>query len=339
MGRLLFLMTFLRRFLFLTLAFHSLALAAELRTFTDVKGRSLRASLVAVRGTEVTLRLENGQEYNVSLATLSTADQQWLKSQSAPGGGRSPTSQPLPGGMVFSPNWLPKTLTAKRELLEALDFYCKAALGGAPRGKESVPATIVGAVRWRMPIDEFVLTLPRGHNKIMERPMVHSCLPVDSLTLCGFQFKSFLDREQPFNQMFLLIDKERKVVSVQFVDQSGKGIRWFPVPEGIREPYYNLISLTHNGSSGKEVPYQILSGGVVCIKTAFQDKGMTLPALPNLPPGMPPGVTPPGFMPPGMMTGMMTGRTYENVHWYLPAPFARTILDIVDVYRKAGVIR
>ncbi|MEZ5386192.1 MAG: hypothetical protein R3F13_11820 [Prosthecobacter sp.] len=315
----------LRLVLFLTLAFHSLVLSAELRTFTDAKGRSLRASLVTVQGKEVTLRLENGQVYTIGIATLSTGDQQWLKAQGT-GASVSPASQPLPGGMVFSPDWLPKTLTAKRELLESLDFYCKAAVGNAPRGKESVPATIVGAVRWRMPIDEFVLTLPRGHNKIMERPMVHSCLPLDSLTLCGFQFKSFLDREQPFNQMFLLIDKERKVVSVQFVDQSGKNIRWFPVPDGIREPYYNLVSLTHNGSSGKEVPYQILGGGVVCIKTAFQDKGMTLPAMPSLPPG-------------AVMPGLPRGRTYENVHWYIPAPFARTILDIVDVYRKAGVIQ
>lgn len=326
----------------LMLAFHSIALSAgPVRTFTDIKGRSLRASLVSIQNDQVSLRLENGQVHTVGMATLSTGDQQWLKSQRTSGGAASNSSgaRPLPGGMVFSPNWLPQTLTAKRELLESLELYCKAAIGNAAKGKEPVPGTIVGAIRWRMPIDEVIQTLPRGANKLMERPMVHSCLPIDSLTLCGFQFKSFLDREQPFNQMFLLIDKERKVVSVQFVDQSGKGIRWFPVPEGIREPYYNLISLTHNGSSGKEVPYQILSGGVVCIKTAFQDKGMTLPALPNLPPGMPPGM-PPGVTPPGFMpSGMMTGRTYENVHWYLPAPFARTILDIVDVYRKAGVIR
>ena len=164
--------------------------------------------------------------------------------------------------------------------------------------------------------------------------MVHSCLPIDSLTLCGFQFKSFLDREQPFNQMFLLIDKERKVVSVQFVDQSGKNIRWFPVPDGIREPYYNLVSLTHNGSSGKEVPYQILGAGsgVACIKTAFRDKTMQMPDISNIPPGM----LPPGGV---AMPGITGVRTLENIHWYLPAPFARTILDIVDVYRKAGVIR
>ncbi len=324
-------MTSRRLALFLTFALHSLAQSTEpLRFFTDWQGRRLLASLISVKNDQVTLKLENGREYTLALTTLSAADQQWLKTRAAV---NAPTAAgpALPGGMVFSPNWLPTTLTAKRELLESLDFYCKAAVGNASRGKEPVPATIVGAIRWRMPIDEIVQTLPRGHNKIMERPMVHSCLPIDSLTLCGFQFKSFLDREQPFNQMFVLIDKERKAVSVQFVDQSGKNIHWFPVPDGIREPYYNLISLTHNGSSGKEVPYQILGGGVVCIKTAFQDKGMTLPGIPNTPPGL----APPGFMPPGLPTG----RAYENVHWYVPAPFARTILDIVDVYRKAGVIR
>lgn len=321
----------------LMLAFHSIALSAgPVRSFTDIKGRSLRASLVSIQNDQVSLRLENGQVHTVGMATLSTGDQQWLKSQRTSGGAASNSSgaRPLPGGMVFSPNWLPQTLTAKRELLESLELYCKAAIGNAAKGQEPVPGTIVGAIRWRMPIDEVIQTLPRGANKLMERPMVHSCLPIDSLTLRGFQFKSFLDREQPFNQMFVLIDKERKVVSVQFVDQSGKGIRWFPVPDGIREPYYNLVSLTHNGSNGKEVPYQILSGGsgVVCIKTAFRDKTMQMPNIPNLPPNM----QPPGPM---GMPGMMTGRTYENVHWYLPAPFARSILDIVDVYRRAGVIR
>jgi len=323
-----------RLILALTLLLQSPALSADpVRTFTDAKGRSLRASLVSMQDNVVTLKLENGQVFTVGIATLSTADQQWLKSQGTVRSA-SPTAQPLPGGMVFSPNWLPQTLTAKRELLESLEFYCKAAVGNAARGKEPVPGTIVGAIRWRMPIDEVIQTLPRGFNKLTERPMVHSCLPVDSLTLCGFQFKSFLDREQPFNQLFVLIDKERKVVSVQFVDQNGKNIRWFPVPDGIREPYFNLISLTHNGSSGKEVPYQILGGGggVVCIKTAFRDKTMQMPNIPNFPPNM---------LPPGSMTvpGLMAGRTHENVHWYLPAPFARTILDIVDVYRRAGVIR
>ena len=318
------------------LTFPLLLLSAEqMRLFTDAKGRGLRAVFVSAQNGQVTLRLENGLQHTLSIATLSAGDQQWLKAQ----GGESPISAAPSagttyGGMEFSPNWLPQTLTAKRELLESLDLYCKAAVGDAPKGQEPIPGTIVGAIRWRMPLDEALQTLPQGFNKLNERPMVHPCLPNDSLILCGFQFKSFEDRGQPFNQMFLLVDKERKVVSVQFVDQTGKGAKWLPAPDGIREPYYNLISLTHNGSSGKEVPYQILGGGsgAVCIKTAFQDKTGQIRNIPKLQPNIP-------NMPTNMPSMSAGGRIYENVHWYIPAPFARSILDIVDVYRRAGVIQ
>lgn len=213
------------------------------------------------------------------------------------------------GGMVFAANWLPEALTARKELLEALEFYSKASIrAGKERGGET-PKFIVGDIRWRMPYEEAVKTLPEGCNKITERTLVHTCMPVNSLTVCGFQFKSFNDRGQPFNQMFLVLDKERRVVAVEFVNQTGNDIKWFPKPDGILEPYYNLVHLTFNGSTTKEVPYQLLGGvkNALCVKTAFRDK-------PN-------------------------GKTYENVHWYLPAPLAHTILDIVQVYRKAGVIR
>ena len=315
--------------------FPLMALAAEpLRTFTDAKGRAVRAALVSVQNGQVTLRLENGQQHMLSIATLSAPDQQWLKTQ---GGERpdSPSAGTTYGGMVFSPNWLPQALTAKRELLESLDFYCKAVVGNTPKGQEPIPTTIVGNIRWRMPIDEVVVQiLPQRVTKLNERPMVHPCLPNDSLILCGFQFKSFVDHGQTFNELFLLVDKERKVVSVQFVDQNGRGARWLPVPDGIREPYFNLISLTHNGSTGKEVPYQILRGGsgAVCIKTAFQDRTGRMPNMPKLPTNIP--------NMPTLMPGMTySSRIYENIHWYVPAPFARSILDIVDVYRKAGVIK
>lgn len=300
------------------------------RTFTSSQGRSIVARLVSSRGDEVVLRLQDGKDVTVKTAQLSPADIAWVRQQgttATPAGNAAPSAlsgspQP-PGGMVFSSNWLPKSLTARRELLESLEFYCKAAIGDAPRGKEPIPTTICGAVRWRMPIDAFIQTLPRGYNKLSERPLVHSCLPNDSLTLCGFQFKSFLDHGQPFNQMFLLIDKERCIVSVQFVDQNGRYIRWLPQPDGIREPCYNFINLTYNASTTKEVPYQLLRdrGFPLCVKTAFRDRvSGSVPGLTN-------------------MSVSAYGRTYENVHWYLPAPFARTILDIVDVYRKAGVIR
>lgn len=216
----------------------------------------------------------------------------------------------LPGGMVFAQNWLPETLTARRELLESLEFYCHASIRAAKDHANGTHKFIVGDIRWRMPYEEAVKTLPEGCNKITERTLVHSCMPVNSLTVCGFQFKSFTDRGQPFNQMFLILDKERTVVAVQFVNQTGNDIKWFPKPDGVREPYYNLVHLTFNGSTTKEVPYQLLGGkrSCLCVKTAFKDR----PA---------------------------DGKVYENVHWYLPAPLAHSILDIVQVYRKAGVLR
>ncbi|MBK8038446.1 MAG: DUF1080 domain-containing protein [Verrucomicrobiaceae bacterium] len=236
----------------------------------------------------------------------------------------APSAPTTYGGMEFSPNWLPQTLSARRELLESYDFYCKAVVGNAPKGQEPVPDTIVGAIRWRMPIDEAIRTLPKGFNKLSERPMVHSCLPNNSLINCGFQYRSFQDRGQSFYEMFMLIDKQRRVVSVMFRD-NGKDIQWFPKPDGIREPYYNMFSeLTYNGSTTQEVPYQILGAGngVTCIKTALRKKIITLPNMPNMPQMAPSG-----------------GGTKENVHWYLPAPFARSILDIVEVYRARGVIK
>jgi hypothetical protein len=318
--------------LLLLIFFPLMALSVEpLRTFTDSKGRTVRAALVSVQNGQVTLRFENGQQHMLSIANLSAPDQQWLKTQGTESPA-APSASRTYGGMEFSPNWLPQALTAKRELLESLDFYCKAVVGTAPKGQEPIPTTIVGNIRWRMPIDEVVAQiLPQRVTKLNERPMVHPCLPNDSLILCGFQFKSFVDHGQPFNELFLLVDKERKVVSVQFVDQNGRGARWLPEPDGIREPYFNMVSLTHNGSTGKEVPYQILRGGstAVCIKTAFQEKTGRMPKLPTNIPNMP-----------AIMPGMAySSRIYENIHWYIPAPFARSILDIVDVYRKAGVIK
>lgn len=222
----------------------------------------------------------------------------------------APGLPPVQGGMVFAPNWLPETLTARRELLESLEFYCKEATQTAKGTERKTPKFIVGEIAWRMSYDDAVKTLPQGCNKMTERTLVHTCLPNHSLTVCGFQFKHFTDRDQPFNQLFLLLDKERKVVSVEFVNQLGNDTRWFPKPDGVREPYFNLVSLTFNGSTTKEVEYQLLGGPrrAMCVKTVLRDR------------------------PP-------EGKIYENVHWYLPAPLAQSILDIVQVYRKAGVIR
>jgi hypothetical protein len=93
------------------------------------------------------------------------------------------------------------------------------------------------------------------------------------------------------------------------VDQTVKHILWEPQPDGVREPYYNFLAISVNGSTINDVHYQIRDAGkgVTLIKTALFDKKRL--------------------------------RYRENVHWYLAAPFARTMLDIVEFHRRKGTIR
>ncbi|MFN0080512.1 MAG: hypothetical protein ACKVY0_28935 [Prosthecobacter sp.] len=238
------------------------------------------------------------------------------------------------GGMALSPKWLPDKLETKRELLESLHLYASAVVGNAAPGKEPVPGTIVGPIRWLMPFDEAVRVLPERMNKIGERPVNLTCFPQASLTLASFQFKSFMDRNQPFNQLHLILDLKRQVVGVQFVEQTpdpGK-VLWFPAPDGAREPYYNFLMLSNNASGGQEVAYQIVDAGagVKLIKTVLQtNTGLRNKA--NMP-GLP------GFA--GAPAGMMPVKYKENVHLYLTAPLARCLLEIVDRnLRKPGSLR
>ena len=54
--------------------------APELRTFTDTKDRKILATLVALKGNDVILKREDGLEFAVKAATLSSADVEYLKS-------------------------------------------------------------------------------------------------------------------------------------------------------------------------------------------------------------------------------------------------------------------
>ncbi|MBW8781830.1 MAG: hypothetical protein JF599_08080 [Verrucomicrobia bacterium] len=82
----------LRRFcLFLTLlAACVLPAGAEMHTLTDQQGRTLQADIVAVDGSQVTVRRDDGQTFTLSLGTLSEADQKWLKEWAAKQDSRIP---------------------------------------------------------------------------------------------------------------------------------------------------------------------------------------------------------------------------------------------------------
>jgi hypothetical protein len=53
--------------------------AEEFRTFTNSSGRSIRAKVLAVSGEKASIALESGQTFEIPLASLSPADQQYLR--------------------------------------------------------------------------------------------------------------------------------------------------------------------------------------------------------------------------------------------------------------------
>lgn len=54
----------------------------ELRTFTNAQGKTVQAKLAGVSGANVTLETANGQKYSFAIASLSAADQQYIKANS-----------------------------------------------------------------------------------------------------------------------------------------------------------------------------------------------------------------------------------------------------------------
>lgn len=342
------------------------------RTFTDAQGRRLSASLVSVRGDQVLVQTQDGKQHVLKASMLSPADQQYVAmhgGQSAPGmppgmpdalrrmipGGPPPPSPPAKpstppaapsasssgnhGGMALAPGWLPQRTETKRELLEGIVFYCKQVLGDTPAGQEKAPLELSPGISWLMPFDQALAKLPGRVINMGERRVNNNCFPIDSLTIASFQYKSFMDKERPFNLIHLILDAKRQVVGVEFVQQTpGKSAIY--TTEGKLEPYYNFLTLTNNGSTTKEVIYAILpprnSGGAECIQTVFRDYYNLVPnGLPQVPGGgngLRPGfpmvnpITPPA--------GIIPVKVYEIVHWYLAAPFARCLLEIAE---KNGV--
>jgi hypothetical protein len=128
------------------------------------------------------------------------------------------------------------------------------------------------------------------------------------------QLRYFSDLDLQFNLIYLIADAKQQLVSVQFKSQA-KNIE---------------ISLRNE----------------------------TLEVLRDLHPPFGPGAPPPqdGFMGPyqDFINEASGGASYQlrynnnhsvtlvklgKVHWYMPAPFARCLLDIADHHRKAGLIR
>jgi len=64
-------------------AFSGTCWSSEIRTFTDLRGLSLRGELTQVSGSMVTIKRADGQTFHLSATTFCTADQEYFKSHSA----------------------------------------------------------------------------------------------------------------------------------------------------------------------------------------------------------------------------------------------------------------
>ena len=64
-----------------SLALSSYSFSQEIRTFKNQEGRAIKAQLVSSSGDDVILMLSNGKEAKIKLATLSQADQEYVKNQ------------------------------------------------------------------------------------------------------------------------------------------------------------------------------------------------------------------------------------------------------------------
>ena len=96
-----------------------------------------------------------------------------------------------------------------------------------------------------------------------------------------------------------------------------------PGPDGVSVPYYNFVMDTWNAARSQCVPYHVQSAdkGVILIKTALYDSPTI--GTPPYAPGPCPG------------TILLPPRKYlDSIHWYLTAPLAAKILEIVEDARQ-----
>ncbi len=237
-----------------------------------------------------------------------------------------------PDDMALGPNWLPHNVHARKVLLNSLEFYSQAVVGKNPSVPAAIPGTIWGPVTWRMPLDEALKKLPAGARKQREFPMLNLAFPQGSLKVMMMAMDgnlAFEDGCNRFKYISFICDLENRIIGIQLMDPSPKSVDWAaPGPDGVREPYYNFIEDHYNASTTQCVPYQIRDAGkgVKLIKTILFNQ---------------PGIYPPHA--PGSCPGTVALNTFvrrpyrENVHWYLTAPLAKRLLEIVKAIRDQGL--
>lgn len=233
----------------------------------------------------------------------------WLSLASTHASAQLAPSPPVGGGMSFSPNWLPTHLETKSKLLDGLEFYASRAAGKGKQTKENYHRPLVGGFTWRMTLEEAIKTLPAKCDRAPEEKIKWDCFPQDSLSVFGFHTNFFIDRGQEFDWLYLIVDRERRLVGVEFVATNPKKIMWNTKLKTERmEPYYDFIKMKNNASTTQHVDYQIIhpEKGAPLIHTALVKNAFPFKVL-------------------------------EDVHWYLAPPFARALLDVVEWQHKMAL--
>lgn|GEM_PF-3143213 len=216
------------------------------------------------------------------------------------------------GGMSFAKDWIPQ-IYMKSKLQANLAFYAHKAVGRSEPHHEPVPTALRGRLTWLMPATEAFNTLPVDCDHAPEMIVTYDCFPKNSLTIAGFHPTKthFVDRGQTFDWMYMVLDRQRRLVGVELMAISPRTLAPWVIGDppagglvGKMGPYYDFINMRNNASTTQRVEYGIAPAG----------KGVTL-----------------------IHTALFRGEVcLNNVHWYMAAPFARALLDIASYQHRAG---
>lgn len=250
--------------------------------------------------------------------------------------------------MALANDWMPRRILTAQEMLRSLAFFSLAAINGAQPGHELVPSEIVGGITWLMPLDEAEKKLIGVQYKLREYRLQNPCFPQNSIFVKSFA-GSFTDpnSREVFKEARLICDAKMRVISVELTCNHPKmgawlweepqkqwwaSEPWMKLPQdverkelpaltgasqnksygadGRREPYYDFVELKNNATTQYQVWYQVhrVPSGTTCIHTMLVE-----PIAP-----------------------FFLAKVIENVRWYVPAPFARKLLDIAVANKPAS---
>ncbi len=114
----------------------------ETRTFTNNKGQTLQAKVKGVSGDSVTLVLADGREFTIVTATLSPADQEYLKSMAA-------AAPAAPAGGSSAPGTTPAAATLDSEVaLETINEMFGSTLFSDGDLWSNNPEEVAGRLSW-----------------------------------------------------------------------------------------------------------------------------------------------------------------------------------------------